>query len=115
MNGNILNKPENISIGNHCWIGLGVLILKGAKVPNNCIIGAKSIYTKKSNQENENVIFVGSPAKVIKTGVNWNILKSDYFLEEMSKTSMAVERERERERESNSTESLQISKLKKVA
>lgn len=29
-----------ISIGNHCWIGANVTILKGTHIGNNCVIGA---------------------------------------------------------------------------
>lgn len=29
-----------VEIGNHCWIGSNVVILKGSKIGNNCVIGA---------------------------------------------------------------------------
>lgn len=32
-----------ITIGNHCWIASNVIILKGAKIGNNCVIGAGCI------------------------------------------------------------------------
>lgn len=31
---------DEITIGNHCWIGSNVIILKGAKISDNCVIGA---------------------------------------------------------------------------
>ena len=31
---------DSISIGNNCWIGSNVVILKGTKIGNNCVIGA---------------------------------------------------------------------------
>lgn len=30
----------SVEIGNHCWIGSNVTILKGAKIGDNCVIGA---------------------------------------------------------------------------
>lgn len=32
-----------VEIGKHCWIGSNVTILKGAKIGDNCVIGAGSI------------------------------------------------------------------------
>ena len=29
-----------VHIGGHCWIGSGVIILKGADISDNCVIGA---------------------------------------------------------------------------
>lgn len=69
----VLNCPQNIKIGNHCWIGRGCTILKGVNIPNNCIVGVGSIVTKSSMKEHltGNKIFVGSPAKCIKDNINW--------------------------------------------
>lgn len=62
-----LNNP--IVIGNHVWIGMNALILKGVKIPNNSIVGAGSVVTRKFDQENTAI--AGNPAKVIKTDVVW--------------------------------------------
>ncbi len=35
-----------IKIGNNCWIGSNVTILKGVTIGNNCVIGANSLVTK---------------------------------------------------------------------
>ena len=67
--GKQINCPDNIVLGNHCWIGLQCLILKGTVLQDNVIVGAKSILNK--NYEQSNVMLAGSPAKVIKTDVNW--------------------------------------------
>lgn len=45
---NVLIKEQGfstheITIGEHCWIGSNVVILKGAKIGNNCVIGAGCI------------------------------------------------------------------------
>ena len=52
-----------IFIGKNTWIGESVTILKGVSIGNNCIIGANSIVTKDIP---DNVIIVGSPARIIK-------------------------------------------------
>ena len=66
----ILNLPKDIEIGDHVWIAAGVKVLKGTKIPDNCIVGANSIVTKAFKDENS--IIAGTPAKIIKRGVNWH-------------------------------------------
>ncbi len=52
-----------LDIGNGCWIGHGVKIIKGVTIGNNVIIGGGSIVI---NDIPDNAIAVGVPAKVIK-------------------------------------------------
>lgn len=35
-----------ISVGDHCWIASNVILLKGARIGNNCVIGAGCIINK---------------------------------------------------------------------
>jgi len=35
-----------ISIGNHCWIGSNVVILKGVTIGDNCVVGAGCVIYK---------------------------------------------------------------------
>ena len=65
----LLNKGEDVVIGNHVWIGLNCIFLKGAKVSNDTIVGANSLVNKKFEK---NVIIAGSPAKIVKSDVNWD-------------------------------------------
>ena len=53
-----------VVIGENCWIGAGVIILKNVHIGNNCVIGAGSVVTKDIPN---NSIAVGNPAKVIRT------------------------------------------------
>lgn len=69
-NKEIVNRGEDVFIGDHVWIGLDCIILKGTRVSNNTIIGARSLVNKKFAEEN--VIIAGSPCKVVKHGVNWD-------------------------------------------
>lgn len=69
--GAILNEPQPILIGNDVWIGCRSLILKGATIPNGCIIGANSTISKKL--ESESCLYVGSPAKCIREDITWEM------------------------------------------
>ncbi|MBQ4472127.1 MAG: acyltransferase [Alphaproteobacteria bacterium] len=65
-----LNRSYFVKIGNHCWIGREVLILKNSEIPDGCIVGARSIVNKKFCKKN--CILVGMPAKVVKENVGWS-------------------------------------------
>jgi len=54
---------EQIKIGSNVWIGCNAVVLAGAQIPNNVIIGAGSVVNKKLE---ENSIYAGNPIKFIK-------------------------------------------------
>lgn len=58
------HEAKEIIIGNDVWIGRGSVILPGVSIGDGSIIGANSVVTKTIP---ENVIAVGTPAKVIRT------------------------------------------------
>lgn len=64
-----LNYGSSISIGDHVWLGRDVVILKGAKIVNNVVVGIHSVVSKDINTPNS--IAIGSPAKVIRDEVIW--------------------------------------------
>ena len=64
-----INPSKDIYIGNHVWIGTRVTILKGVNIPDECIVGACSLVTKKF--EENNCIIAGNPGSVIKNNVSW--------------------------------------------
>ena len=68
--GNRLNPGADVIIGSHVWIGYQSMILKGAVIPDNCVIGARSLLTSSLNI-NKNSIVAGSPAKILKDDINW--------------------------------------------
>jgi acetyltransferase-like isoleucine patch superfamily enzyme len=70
IKGKRLNQAKNIRIGNHVWIGMNVMILKGSVVPEGCIIGANSLYCKNYGQKKS--IFAGVPAKIVKEQIEWS-------------------------------------------
>lgn len=66
----VLNGPGNIIIGDKCWLGHGVRLLKNAKIPNNTIVGAESVVTKKFTETY--TVIGGNPAKIVKKNVCWD-------------------------------------------
>ena len=68
--GRVLNFNQSINIGNHVWLGERVLVLKGARVSDNSIVGARSLVNKKFEQSN--IIIAGVPARIVKENVNWD-------------------------------------------
>ena len=65
------NKAKfGMTIGNHVWVGREVLLLKDIIIPDNTIVGARSLVNKQFTKPN--TIIAGSPAKVVKENVNWD-------------------------------------------
>ena len=50
-------------MGRSCWIASDVVLLKGADIGDNCVIGAGSVVTKDIPA---NTVAYGSPCKVIR-------------------------------------------------
>lgn len=65
-----INKAESISIGNHVWLGAEVMITKGVSLPDDCIVGARSICNRSVDEPH--TVIAGIPAKVVKRGVTWD-------------------------------------------
>lgn len=63
-----INPALDIEVGDHVWIGSRSIILKGAKIGNNCVIGTNSIVTSNVFS---NTIAAGIPAKEIRGGIDW--------------------------------------------
>ena len=56
-------KTRPVDIGENVFIGANVIILKGSKIGNNCVIGAGAVV---SGTFEDNTVIAGNPAKVIK-------------------------------------------------
>ena len=65
-----INPAKDVKIGKHVWIGNGVYINKGAILEDNCIVAAKSVVPGKNFEKN--TLIGGVPAKLIKSGINWD-------------------------------------------
>ena len=59
--GEVINPPEDTVIGDNVWVGMRVMVLKGAVIPNGSVIGAMSMVNKKFDEEN--ILIAGAPAE----------------------------------------------------
>lgn len=56
-------RYASVTIGDDCFIGAGVIILKGVTIGARCVIGAGSVVTKDVAAD---IIAAGNPVKVIR-------------------------------------------------
>ena len=74
-----INEGNGVSIGNHVWLGMRAIILKGVTIEDNSIVAGGSIVTKDVKV---NTIVSGNPAKQIKENVYWTREEVMKYLEE---------------------------------
>lgn len=67
--GERINPPKPIRVGNHVWIGEQVCLMKGAEIPDGCIVGIGSIVTGAF--DTPNCILTGIPARIVRENVRW--------------------------------------------
>lgn len=58
-----------IVIGDHVWIGMNVIVLKGVTIGEGAIVAAGSVVNKDVPSH---CLVAGVPAKVVKTDVSWS-------------------------------------------
>jgi acetyltransferase-like isoleucine patch superfamily enzyme len=58
-----VGDPKPVVIGDHVWLGYGVVVMKGVTIGENSIVGAGSVVVKDIPA---NCIAAGNPCKVIK-------------------------------------------------
>ena len=64
-----INPALDITIGDRCWFGEHVKVLKGAVVNSDCIIGASTVVTKGIYESNS--VYAGNPARQVKKNIHW--------------------------------------------
>lgn len=67
----MLNGSERVHeviIGNHVWIGAGVIILKGVHIGDEAVVAAGAVVTQDVPAGS---LVAGIPAKIIKVDVSW--------------------------------------------
>jgi acetyltransferase-like isoleucine patch superfamily enzyme len=55
-------RKGRVKIGNGCWIGAGVIILKNVELGDGCVVGAGAVVTKSFPA---NTVVAGIPARVL--------------------------------------------------
>lgn len=70
LTGMRLNPAEDVVIGEHVWISLGVTLLKGSNIPGHSVVAADAVCTKAYQEEH--CIIAGNPAKIIKHDIDWD-------------------------------------------
>jgi serine acetyltransferase len=61
--------PESTCIGPHVWLAHDVLVMKGVEIGAGSVVGARSLVSRTLPAR---ALAVGSPAKVVRTGVSWS-------------------------------------------
>ena len=68
-NGNRINEAVSVSIGDHCWIGEGVKVLKGVVLDGEDVVSTGAIVTHSFGK---NLLIGGIPSRVLKENINWD-------------------------------------------
>jgi acetyltransferase-like isoleucine patch superfamily enzyme len=69
LDGQLLNNPKEIVVGNHVWIGMRSTLLKGTILDDHIIVGSGSLLNRPIRGTHQ--IIAGNPARVIKEGICW--------------------------------------------
>ena len=67
VNGIVHQAP--VEIGAHVWISHDCSILRGAVIPDGCVVAAKSIVTRP--YEESKALIAGAPAKIVRRNIEW--------------------------------------------
>lgn len=70
-----INHSKKIYIGDHVWLGFRVIVLKGAVIADDNVVGAGTIITHKFSETN--CIIAGVPGKIIKNNILWDKYRID--------------------------------------
>ncbi|MEL7661271.1 acyltransferase [Acetobacterium wieringae] len=62
------NLSAPVIIGNHVWVGVGAIILKGVTIEDGAVIAAGAVVT---HDIPAGCVAAGNPAKIIKEKVDW--------------------------------------------
>lgn len=69
LDGQPINAPAEIDIGDAVWIGANAMVLKGTRIARGGVVGACAVV--HGEHAEENCVIAGNPARVIRRGVNW--------------------------------------------
>jgi len=66
--GQRINLPADVNIGNHVWIAPNSKVFKGVSIGDGAIIGSDSLVTKNVQSGS---LAVGHPARIVKENITW--------------------------------------------
>lgn len=69
ITGELKNPPEDVTLGDRCWIGRDVCIQQGVTLANDTIVGTRALVTKPFLQPNTAI--AGIPARIVSENVRW--------------------------------------------
>lgn len=78
--GKCSNVGKFIKLGDHVWLGYGVSILKNTTIANNSIVGTRSVVGGTYAEEGS--VIAGNPAKVVKTGIDWDRRRPKQYIDQ---------------------------------
>lgn len=68
--GQVINRAQQIEIGDHVWVGWGACIMKNSYIAEGAIIGRSSVVSGKFSAPR--VVLAGVPARVVKEDIDWS-------------------------------------------
>jgi acetyltransferase-like isoleucine patch superfamily enzyme len=68
VRGSTRSETAPVTIGDHVWIGMNALILKGVTIGDGAVVAAGAVVTKDVPAA---ALVAGVPAKVVREGVQW--------------------------------------------
>lgn len=70
--GKRINCARDIILGGHIWVGVETLILKGAMIPGDCVVAARSVVCAMKDAVSGGSLLGGTPARVLRENISWN-------------------------------------------
>lgn len=68
--GNVSNVARPITVGDHCWIGFGSRVTKGAVIPAGSVVASGSLVTKSFGEDE---LLIGGTNRIMDYGVTWEM------------------------------------------
>lgn len=65
-----VNPAQDVVLGDHVWVGKGVILMQGTQIAKNSIIGTRALVSGQFDEEN--VVIAGIPARVVTRGRTWD-------------------------------------------
>jgi acetyltransferase-like isoleucine patch superfamily enzyme len=65
----VINSNKEIVVGNHVWICMNVMILKGVIIPDGCVLAAGAHVTKRFSEKS---LVIGGYNEILKRDIHWN-------------------------------------------